>query len=54
SAHRLAERAFRQRVRSERERTKAIRDIETSLQTLSLDQLHKLQGFIQRLRASSP
>jgi len=53
SAHRLAERAFRQRVMSERERTRAIRDIEASLQTLSLEQLHKLQGFIQRLRASS-
>jgi len=51
TAHRLAEHAFRERIRSERQRTKLIRDIELSLQELSLEQLRKLQAFIQRLKA---
>ena len=51
AANRLAERAFRERMKSERERAKTIRDIEASLQGLSLEELRKLQAFLQRLKA---
>jgi len=52
-AHRLAERAFRERIRSERERTRLTRELSELLALLSLDELKKVEAFIRSLRAKT-
>ena len=52
-ARRLAERAFRERIRSERERTRLTRELSELLAILSLDELKKVEGFIRSLMAKA-
>lgn len=52
-AHRLAERAFRERIRSERERIRLTRELSELLSLLSLDELKKVEAFIRSLRAKT-
>jgi len=53
AAHRLTERAFRERIRAERERARLRREIEDELIDLSLDDLRKVQAFLRHLRTQS-
>ncbi|MGC9530354.1 MAG: ribonuclease HI family protein [Candidatus Bipolaricaulaceae bacterium] len=53
AAHRLAELAFRQRAKSEREKAQLRQGIQDALQDLTPDQLRKVVAFLQRLHAES-
>lgn len=50
AAHRLAERAFREQMRSARERTHLRREIDSYLEELSLDDLRKVLAHLRRFR----
>jgi len=51
AAHRLAEQAFRERSRQERERRDLAREIEFLLDDLSVEDLRRLLGHVRGLRA---
>ncbi|RLE31546.1 hypothetical protein DRJ54_00020 [Candidatus Acetothermia bacterium] len=53
AARRLAEQAFREKNRSERERARLARELSERLSLLSLDELRKVESFIRSLRAKS-
>jgi ribonuclease HI len=52
-ARRLAERAFHERVRTERQRARLVSELNDLLSLLSLDELRKVESYIQSLRAKT-